>query len=86
MTRIQDVLEIIHGKIICVVGNQRKVFITKENLINNDLYKDYVITSVCSEDNAIVLELQPWQPCMADLDADWAKIHKEQNGFEPSFF
>ena len=86
MTRLVDVLEIIRGEIICVSNEQRKSFSSKEELLNSDLFKNYVVTSIFSEDNAVVLELQLWQSPVTDMDSEWAKKYKEQNGSEPSFF
>lgn len=86
MTRLVDVLEIIRGELICVTDGQRKSFSSKEDLLNSDLYQNHVVTSVCSEDNAVVLELQPWQSPVTDMDSEWVKKYKEQNGSEPSFF
>ena len=86
MTRLVDVLEIIRGEIFCVSDGQRKSFLSKEELLNSDLFKNYVVTSIFSENNAVVLELQPWQSPVTDMDTEWAKKYKEQNGSEPSFF
>lgn len=86
MTRLVDVLEIIRGKIICVSDGQRKSFSSKEELLDSDLFKHYVVTSIFSEDNAVVLKLQPWQSPVTDMDSEWAKKYKEQIGSEPSFF
>ncbi len=86
MTRLVDVLEIINGNIICVSDGRRKSFPSKEDLLNSDLFKNHIVTSICSEDNAVVLKLQPWQSPMTDIDSEWAKKYKEQNGSELSFF
>ena len=86
MTRLVDILEIVHGKIICVSNGKRKVFVSDEDLLNSGLYKNHIVTSIYSENNSIILELQPYQITVTDIDPDWAKKYKEQNGFEPSFF
>ena len=86
MIRIEDILKIVNGKIICVVNNRRKVFFSKEELLNDTGYKDYAIVSISSENDAIVLELQSWQPPITKLEVKWVKMHKEETGFEPSFF
>ena len=86
MTRFDDVLKIIQGAFVCITDNKRFEFSSKEDFTDSDLYKNYVITSVCSKDNRLVLELQPWQPPVTDMDAKWVKDHTELNGSEPSFF
>lgn len=86
MTRFVDVLEIIHGQIICISDGQRKSYPSKQDLLNSNLYNNHVVTSICSEDNAVVLELQPWQSPKTDMEFEWAKKYKEQSGSEPSFF
>ena len=86
MTRLGDVLEIIQGEIICISDGQRKSFLSKEDLLNSDLFKNYVVITICSEHNAVVLELQPWQPPVTDINSEWAKEYKDHNGSEPSFF
>ena len=86
MIRVEDVLKIVNGKIICVVDDRRKVFSSKEELLNDTVYKGYAIVPISSENEAIVFELQPWQSPLTDCDAEWVKKHKEETGFEPSFF
>ena len=86
MIRIEDILKIVNGKIICVVNDRRKVFFSKEELQNDTGYKDYAIVSISSENDAVVLELQSWQPPITKLEVEWVKKHKEETGFEPSFF
>ena len=86
MTRFEDVLKIIQGAFVCIADNKQYEFASKEEFMDAELYKNYVVTSICSKNNTLVLELQPWQPPVADMDAKWVKDHKEQNGSEPSFF
>lgn len=86
MTRLEDVLKIIQGAFVCIADNKQYEFVSKESFVDSELYKNYVVTSICSKNNTLVLELQPWQPPVADMDAKWVKDHKEQNGSEPSFF
>ena len=86
MTRLEDVLKIIQGAFVCIADNKQYEFSSKEDFTDSDLYKNYVVSSVCSKDNTLVLELKPWQPPVTDMDAKWVKDHKELNGSEPSFF
>lgn len=86
MTRFEDVLKIIQGAFVCITDNKQHEFVSKEEYTDSELYKNHVVTSICSKDNTLVLELQPWQPPVTDMDAKWVKDHKELNGFEPSFF
>jgi len=86
MTSLADVLGIVKGQIICVLDGQRKVFTSNDDLLNSGMYTNYIVTSIGSENDAIVLELQPWESPVPDMDADWVKEYKEQTGSEPSFF
>lgn len=86
MTRLVDVLEIVKGQIVCISDGQRNTFTTNDDLLNCGMYTNYIVTSMSSENDAIVLELQPWESPVPDMDADWVKEHKEQTGSEPSFF
>ena len=86
MIRMEDIQQVIHGKIICVVGNCRKTFDSEAELLADSMYKNHAITSVSAEDNAIVLELRPWQAPVTDTDAEWVREYKEQNGSDPSYF
>ena len=86
MTKLVDILEIVHGQIICVTYGQRKVFSSNDALQSSDLYKNHIVSSISSEGNSIVLELQQWETPITDMDSDWVRKYKEQNGSEPSFF
>ena len=86
MTRFEDVLKIIQGAFVCIADNKQYEFAYKEEFRDSDLYKNYSVTSICSKENTLVLELQSWQPSVTDMDAKWVKDHKELNGSEPSFF
>ena len=86
MTRFEDVLKIIQGAFVCIADNKQYEFASKEEFGDSDLDKNYSVTSICSKENTLVLELQSWQPPVTDMDAKWVKDHKELNGSEPSFF
>lgn len=86
MTRFEDVLKIIQGAFVCIADNKQYEFASKEEFRDSDLYKNYSVTSICSKENTLGLELQSWQPSVTDMDAKWVKDHKELNGSEPSFF
>ena len=86
MTRFEDVLKIIQGAFVCIADNKQYEFASKEEFRDSDLYKNYRVTSICSKENTLVLELQPWRPPVPDMDAKWIKDHKELNGSKPSFF
>ena len=63
-----------------------KTFDSEAELFADKTYKNYIIASISSENDAIVLELQSWQPPITKLEVEWVKKHKEETGFEPSFF
>lgn len=86
MTRLDDILKLIQGGFVCVTDDQQHEFTSKDELTNSDLYKNYIVISIRSENNSIVLELQPWQPPTTDMDSDWVEEYKTLNGWDPSFF
>ena len=86
MTRFEDVQKIIQGAFVYIADNKQYEFASKEEFVDGKFYKDYVVTSICSKDNTLVLELQPWQSPVTDMDAKWVKEHKKLNDSEPSFF
>ena len=86
MIRMEDIQQVIHGKIICVAGNCRKTFDSEAELFADMTYKNFIIASISSENDSIVLELRPWQAPATDTDAEWVRKYKKQNGFDPSYF
>ena len=86
MIRMEDIQQVVHGKIICVAGNCRKTFDSEAELFADMTYKNFIIVSISSENDSIVLELRPWQAPATDTDAEWVRKYKEQNGFDPSYF
>lgn len=86
MMILEEVLQFIHGEFACIADEQRYEFSNKEDLMESKLYKAYAVTSIKAENNLVVLELQPWQPPVTDMDSEWVKAHKELHGSEPSFF
>ena len=86
MIRMEDIQQVIHGKIICVAGNCRKTFDSEAELFADMTYKNFIIASISSENDSIVLELRPWQAPATDTDAEWVRKYKEQNGSDPSYF
>lgn len=83
---MEDIQQVIHGKIICVAGNCRKTFDSEAELFADMTYKNFIIASISSENDSIVLELRPWQAPATDTDAEWVRKYKEQNGSDPSYF
>lgn len=86
MTRFEDVLKIIQGAFVCIADDKQYEFASREEFTDSAFCKNYVVTSICSKNNTLVLELQPWQAPVTDIDAEWVKEYKELNGSEPSFF
>ena len=85
MIRLADALDIVNGKVVCIVNGERNVFTSDDDLINSS-FGNHIVTSISSEDDLIVFELQPCQPPITDMDDDWIREYKEENGSEPSFF
>lgn len=86
MTRFEDVLKIIQRAFVCIADDKQHKFASKEKFTDNDLYNNYVVTAIRSKDNTLILELQPWQAPVIDVNAKWVKAYTESNGSEPSFF
>lgn len=76
MTRFEDVLKIIQGTFVCITDNKHYEFVSKDEFADSELYKNYMVTSISSKDNTLVLELQPWQPPATDIDLSGLKITK----------
>ena len=86
MIRMEDIQQVVHGKIICVAGNCRKTFDSEAELFADMTYKNFIIASISSENDSIVLELRPWQAPATDTDAEWVREYMKQNGSDPSYF
>ena len=83
-------LSMILGKIkesfICVYGEERTVFSSKEEFEKSEMDKDCTVSSIGTQNGVIVLELKKWESPVADLDDEWTKEHEKQFGEKPSFF
>lgn len=84
MIRLEELLTVICGELVCVVDGQRKAYASKEDV--TALYPNHIVTAIGAEDGKIVLELRPWQMPKTDLNAEWVEEYRKQNQAEPSFF
>ena len=84
--RFEEVLNIIQGNFCCVINNKKYEFSSKKDFENSIRNGNYIVASVKSENNMLLFELKPWKPPIANIDSEWVKKHKEQNGSEPGFF
>ena len=80
--------KIVRKKVVCfiVVDDCRKAFDSEADLLAYSEYKNYVIASISAEDDAVVLELRPWQVPATNMGADWIQEYREQNCSDPSYF
>lgn len=83
---LKMVLEKLKGKFICVHGEKRKEFSSVVEFEKSDMEKGCIVSSISTQNGAIVLELKKWEYPHVDMDADWVKEHEKQFGEKPSFF
>lgn len=63
----------------------KNVFLSKEEF-EQRWKKSCTVSSISTQDGAIVLEFKKWICNTPDLDSGWARAYKRKNGEEPSFF
>ena len=80
------ILEKIKCDFVCVYEGESKSFSSKEEFGQSNMEKSCTVSSISTQDGAIVLELQKWVCHTSDLDSEWAREYKQKNGEEPSFF
>lgn len=82
--RLEDFLKVAKGDVICEVNEKR---IAKGDM-DTEIYRNYEIVSVGIENDALLIELKPFEPTTPECNPDetWVKEHKAQFGIEPSFF
>ena len=68
-----------------VVDDEKKL-LCDLTMTERNTYRNYVVTSIVSANEFVVLKLQQNTPSKADVNTEWAKEYKQQNGHEPSFF
>ncbi len=80
------ILEKISGKFICVYDGARNEFASGKEFENSDMEKNCTVSTISTENGAIVLELKKWESNTPCADSEWVKEHKRKYGEEPSFF
>jgi hypothetical protein len=80
------ILNKIKGDFICVYGDERKTFSSKEDFDKSTMEKNCTVSSISVQDGVIILELKKWESPKTDLDDERAKEHEKQFGEKPSFF
>ncbi|MBQ2988584.1 MAG: hypothetical protein IJD59_05725 [Clostridia bacterium] len=77
--RLEDVLKIVSNPFVCTVDGEPVG-------ANKDEYKNYIVTAIGAKDGAVIVEIKPWKPTSARLDADWCRERTKKVGEEPGFF
>ena len=80
------ILNKIKGDFICVYGDERKTFSSKEDFDKSTMEKNSTVSSISVQDGVIILELKKWETPKTDLNGEWAIEHEKQFGEKPSFF
>ena len=86
MLRLSEVMNLTDENRTYLVVDDEKKLLCDLTIIERDTYRNYVVTSIVSANEFVVLKLQQNKPPTADVGAGWVKEYKEQNGHEPSFF
>ena len=84
--RFIDVMTLVNEDSAYVIVEGKQKLISELNLSEKETYRNYTVTSIGSENGCVVLKLRESLPPKADVNTDWAKEYKQQNGTEPSFF
>ena len=86
MLRLSEVMNLTdENRTYLLVGDEKKL-LCDLTMTERDTYRNYVVTSIVSANEFVVLKLQQNTQPEADVNTEWAKEYKEQNGHEPSFF
>lgn len=80
------ILEKIKGKFICVYDGESKAFSSKDEFEQSNMEKNCTVSSITTQDGAIVLEFEKWESKAPDMDGEWVKEYKKQYGENPGFF
>lgn len=83
---LSTILKKIKGNFICVYEGVSKEFSTKEEFEQNYYCKTCSVSTISTQNNVIVLELQKWEAPIADNNSEWEKEYEKQYGEQPSFF
>ena len=84
--RFIDVITLVNENGAYVIVEDKKKLISELSLSEKETYRNYTVTSIGSENGCVVLKLRESLPPKADVNTEWAKEYKEQNGTEPKFF
>ena len=84
--RFIDVITLVNEDSTYVIVEDKQKLISELSLSEKETYRNYTVTSIGSENGCVVLKLRENLPPKADVNTDWAKEYKQQNGTEPSFF
>lgn len=86
MMRLENILKLVQGKIVCVLDDQSKAFSSAHEVIECGLYEHCIVSDITAKEDAIVLKLERNQPPTTEENGKWVEDHKKQFGSNPSFF
>lgn len=94
--RIDELLDLVKCPVICIVDQEQREYETGKGVYSALIKKDtvqgknleYEIKGITTEEGKVILSLEKKysEPIRTDMDADWVKEYKEQNGRYPNLF
>lgn len=84
--RFIDVITLVNEDSAYVKVEDKQKLISELSLSEKELYINYTVTSIGSENGCVVLKLRHSSLPKADVNGEWAQEYKQQNRTEPSFF
>jgi hypothetical protein len=82
---LSKILGRLEGSFVCVLGDRKEEFDSKEAFMRSDFEKRCDLSSIRVEDGMVVLELNKLPPAN-DMNAPWIQEYIKKNGREPNFF
>ena len=76
MIQLESILNIAHGKIVCILDDHSQAFSNAKEAIESGLYKHCIVSGISVHDNAILLNLQPFQTPITQKMANGLKSIK----------
>lgn len=86
MIQLESILNIAQGKIVCILDDHSQAFSNAKEAIESGLYKHCIVSGISVHDDAILLNLQPFQTPITEETGKWAEEYQKQFNSDPSFF
>lgn len=89
-------MDLIKCPVVCIVDQEQREYETGKDVYSSLIKKDtvqgknleYEIKGITTEEGKVILSLKKKlrDPIRTDMDSDWVKEYKEQNGRYPNLF